>query len=89
MEQPSTETIVKTLSLLNHLHKNKIIDDNMYEDTLPYISKYHYNFNVLSTYKKLLLYLEDKPENLHFIEFFNIEKEKHLAQYEKLFSKYL
>ncbi len=98
MEQPSTEIIVKSLSLLNHLYKNNILNKDTYETILPTIDKKTYNFVILRIYKNLLAFLNSKKrrkrrrkeeeEDLHFEEFFNIEKEKHYQEYIKLLSAY-
>ena len=94
MEQPSNETIEKSLSLLNYLYKNNKLNKEAYETILPTINKKNYNFIILKIYKNLLAFLNSKKrkrkkeDDLDFVEFFNIEKEKHYQEYMKLFSTY-
>ena len=91
MEQPSNEIIEKSLYLLNKLYNKEIIGKATYEQILPTLNKKSYNFVLLRNYKNLLAFLSTthvEKEDLHFMEFFNIEKEKHYQEYMKLFSTY-
>ena len=93
MESASKELTTKTIEFLDFLLNNQIIDDDTYKYILPNLSITTYTFSVLGIYKELLFFL---GENLHkntefneyykiYVEFFNIEKEKHYIEYKKLF----
>ena len=88
MEQTSNEIVEKSLCLLNHLYKNNLINKDTYETIQPRIDKRNYNFVILRIYKNLLIFLKSKQEDLHYLEFFNVEREKHYQEYIKLFSAY-